>query len=465
MKMLLAALISVLVSLPAPAATINVMAPLVVGDPAALDAPASAAAWKAFDAQLAALAATGIDGVSTDVWWGIVEPEDDAFQWAYYDRLAAHVLAAGLKWVPILSFHQCGGNVGDDCNVPLPSWVFAKVAARAGQKDERAVQYVSEQGNASREYVSVWATQWVLDDYAALMSAFQSHFAALAPRILEINVSLGPSGELRYPSYNAHDQGSGYPTRGALQAYSTLARQDLKRRKKIAPPADPEAFFARREHLTTQSGRDFISWYHSSLLRHGELVMSKALAVFATPGAAFSGIDLGAKIPGIHWRVGHRDAQGSLVYADRLAEIAAGLIRTLPNDWTAAQGHGYAHIVSLFARLNRGKALSRVVLHFTCLEMPDGQDLPEVASLAASLVGWVGTAARRQGVPLKGENALGWNLPYAASWELMRSALSIAPTRRGDYEGLTLLRSTDIVGNETAMIELAKTVAEAHGQR
>jgi hypothetical protein len=43
----------------------------------------------------------------------------------------------------------------------------------------------------------------------------------------EINVPAGPSGELRYPSYNAHDQGSGYPTRGALQSLLPPGRPGL----------------------------------------------------------------------------------------------------------------------------------------------------------------------------------------------------------------------------------------------
>lgn len=46
--------------------------------------------------------------------------------------------------------------------------------------------------------------------------------------IAEINVSLGPAGELRYPSYNLHDWGN-YPNRGTLQCYSPLAEQDWRR--------------------------------------------------------------------------------------------------------------------------------------------------------------------------------------------------------------------------------------------
>ncbi len=32
---------------------------------------------------------------------------------------------AGLKIQAVMSFHAAGGNVGDTCNIPLPSWVTA----------------------------------------------------------------------------------------------------------------------------------------------------------------------------------------------------------------------------------------------------------------------------------------------------------------------------------------------------
>jgi hypothetical protein len=34
------------------------------------------------------------------------------------------VRAAGLKLQVVLSFHACGGNVGDMAQVPLPPWVL-----------------------------------------------------------------------------------------------------------------------------------------------------------------------------------------------------------------------------------------------------------------------------------------------------------------------------------------------------
>src|SRR5919204_651996 len=65
------------------------------------------------------------------------------------------------------------------------------------------------------------------------MHAFKEHFAAKAGITDEINISLGPAGELRYPSYNAHDatqdgRTCGFPTRGCFQAYSEPAKADFR---------------------------------------------------------------------------------------------------------------------------------------------------------------------------------------------------------------------------------------------
>ena len=42
----------------------------------------------------------------------------------------------------------------------------------------------------------------------------------------EINISCGPTGELRYPSYDGHDNGR-YPNRGRMQCFSNLAEVDF----------------------------------------------------------------------------------------------------------------------------------------------------------------------------------------------------------------------------------------------
>src|SRR5690606_34907347 len=78
--------------------------------------------WNTFKTQLATLKNAGVTGLTTDIWWGEFESRgDNQFDWSYYQHYARVLSEAGLEWIPILSFHQCGGNVGDDCNIPLPS--------------------------------------------------------------------------------------------------------------------------------------------------------------------------------------------------------------------------------------------------------------------------------------------------------------------------------------------------------
>lgn len=89
--------------------------------------------------------------------------------------------------------------------------------------------YLSEQGNLNKEVVSVWGTPFIMNDLQRFMLAFREHFASVAGKIGEINISLGPSGELRYPSYNSHDKDSGWPNRGSFQSYSELAVRSFRR--------------------------------------------------------------------------------------------------------------------------------------------------------------------------------------------------------------------------------------------
>ena len=461
--------------------TISLMAPLMIGDAAHPDDPVHAEAWKEFDKQLVEAKKLNVDAISTDVWWGVIEQTEGKFNWQYYDKLSDRITKAGLKWVPILSLHQCGGNVGDDVTVPVPEWIWPKLAAKSPSGDLNAARYVSEQGNASREFVSAWATPLVLDNYANVMKEFQSHFASKAGDISEINISLGPAGELRYPSYNGHDKGSGYPTRGALQAYSEMAKESfrdfaIKRyggldgvskawgiehvaRNTINPPDNPTDFFNRNDHHNIQYGKDFFDWYQDSLLNHGKTVLGTALNVFGAQDAAFAGIDIGAKIPGVHWRLGDRNGD-QVTMGDRLAELTAGLIRTSRGDWnTEADGHGYRPILSMFKDLQplRANMGTRVVPSFTALELPDGQDGPSARSLPHTLSMWVGQEAARQGLFLHGENALAGTLGSGYCWDLMKGQLSL-PGDSGYYHGLTLLRMGDVLQNPTARAKLSEII-------
>lgn len=71
---------------------------------------------RAMNASLLALKSAGVEGVMMDVWWGIVEKEGPRmYNWSAYKELINMVKKHGLKVQAVMSFHQCGGNVGDSC--------------------------------------------------------------------------------------------------------------------------------------------------------------------------------------------------------------------------------------------------------------------------------------------------------------------------------------------------------------
>lgn len=451
-----------------PDSKINAMAPLLVGDPHDPDGAASRGAWNEFSRDLARGKKIGIDAISTDVWWGVVERKQGQFDWKYYDKLSSQIIGAGLKWVPILSFHSAGGNIGDTVNVPLPMWVWNKVSSQIPGSSPDVGKFKSEQGNLSNEYIQFWADKQALPLYKNVMNAFATQYAGKAGQMSEINISLGPAGEARYPSYNQHDSNVGYPSRGTLQSYSDLAKADFKawvmekyktfdgvekawggKVHNIEPPVNVDAFFRDKIHTNTQYGRDYFDWYQGTLIKHIHTVMGGAFDVYGS-NANFKNVDIGMKIPGIHWRIG--TVQGDrVVMGDRLAELTAGMIRTSTNDWARDDlGNGYRPLLSGIKELMSLPGGKKLTLHFTALEMPDGQDANMGAkAMPYSLANWVGREAQRQGIPLKGENALGGNLQNPDAWRILGSHLNL-PSQKGYYNGLTLLRLSDVLGSQTS---------------
>ncbi|MFL9592131.1 family 14 glycosylhydrolase [Aeromonas schubertii] len=412
--------------------------------------------WQRFEDEVAVLRRLGVTAISTDIWWGLVEGRQPGlFDWSYYDRLVELLERQQMRWVPILSFHQAGGNVNDDFTQTIPLWLWGALLARNPELGSvRELQYVSETGDASMEYLSLWADEWVLPYYRAFMEAFREHYQNRAALMAEINVSLGPAGELRYPSYNAHDWGN-YPNRGTLQCYSELARADwcrhLARRYQdirvlnytfgthhetfeAIPLPQADLLFENRAYQHSAWGREYLGWYHDALVSHGRRITDCALAVFDEPH--WSRVPIGIKIPGIHWEIGDP-------HQPRVAEITAGLLRPHPTMGP----HNQREYVQLLDALVPAEQRGRVVVHFTCLEM---QNRPyEGYSQAADLVGWFAAAAHELGIRLMGENALAGELYGETGWRQMEKALAETP----GFGGLTLLRMQHFFDEDRSPLE------------
>lgn len=100
--------------------------------------------------QLRKLRAAGVDGVMTDVWWGIVESKGPKqYNWKGYRSLFQILHECDLKVQAIMSFHQCGGNVGDEVYIPIPPWVLEI----GGSNPD--IFYTDRSGNRNKEYLSL----------------------------------------------------------------------------------------------------------------------------------------------------------------------------------------------------------------------------------------------------------------------------------------------------------------------
>jgi hypothetical protein len=411
-----------------------------------------------FQNMLGEAKAIGVNAVSVDVWWGKVEKDgDQQFDWTYYDQVFDKIRQVGLKIVPILSFHKCGGGPGDDCNIPLPGWLWSSFTAEGLSAND--LKYESETGKIQDDAIAPWASAntTVLDEFREFMQAFATDFAPLADSFAEINISLGPTGELRYPAYNKSD-GWNYPDRGNFQAYSRLAEKSFRDwalasfgglngvasrwNIQLADPNEirvpggglpdnsgrrAQTFVDDNDQVDTQYGRDFIDWYNQSLVDHGRRLLLAADKALAGP---LEGIPLGLKLPGVHWQM------MSCSPHPRIAEITAGLVRTSLDLSAPTDAYGYKPIMDLIADVKQ-QIGRNLILHFTAAEMDNDAACGEGNSMAEALVFWISEAAHQRNITHKSENALACvNTPGDdRTWDLIRNAFTYA-----SYQGFTLLR-------------------------
>lgn len=355
--------------------------------------------------RLGKLKAEGVAGVMLDVWWGLVEQSPQVYHWEPYLDLVGMVRELGLKMEVIMSFHSCGGNVGDSLNIPLPEWLGS--AEEWGYKDQH--------GSVDKEYISLFydrvplgpegSKRTPVEMYRDYMQSFQETFAPfIGPyhshnsTIVTIEVGLGPAGELRYPSYRAPWT---FPGVGEFQCYDSQALKSLSTAAESAlrpdwasPPngtgnynSMPEetTFFSAapgHQNFGSKYGKFFLSWYSQSLVDHSRRVLAAARDVFDLTGAKID-----AKVAGIHWHYKH---------PSHAAELTAGYY-----NLQGKQGgrDGYAPIASALAGHGAGMC-------FTCLEMLDNQQPEKCNCSPEALVAQTHQAAFKAGISYSGENAL-----------------------------------------------------------
>jgi beta-amylase len=307
-----------------------------------------------------------------DIWWGIVEREGPGISdWEAYGELIVLVAEIGLKLQAVMSFHQCGGNIGDACFIALPHWVL-----QVGDENPD-IFYTDSALRRNREYLSLgvdeeplFQNRSALDMYEDFMASFVANFSKYMPDVItEAQVGMGPAGELRYPSYPLSLWQ--WPGIGEFQCYDKYLRKDLveaatKAKKPeyglMYPPhydrvgnynhsSQDTAFFKSDGEWDTPEGEFFLKWYSDGLIKHGDRVLTRAQKAFEN-----TGIHLAAKVAGIHW---HYNS------SSHAPELTAGYYNT-------AKRNGYKDIAAMFGS-------HKALFDFTCLEMRN-RELPSWAS-------------------------------------------------------------------------------------
>lgn len=314
------------------------------------------------------------DGVMVDVWWGICEHEFGKYNFSGYKEFFELCKKYDLYVLPVLSFHKCGGNVGDTVTIELPKYL----------ENYEDIFYVDHDGNVDNEYISIFADQKFINGttpiglYSNFMIAFRNEFKEEIESglIRGIEVGLGPCGELRYPSYRSPLWN--YPGTGALQCYDKNALEIIKQKDLTIPSfitdynADPREVNGWTN--IDDNTKAFFDFYNMELCEHADRILSEARRIFGEQ------VHLAAKIPGIHWWCAH---------PSRAAEACAGL-------WNYGIDNGYERIARSCAKFGVG-------LCFTCLEMANTE---ETMSHPPDLVREVLEICEIQNVPIEGENAL-----------------------------------------------------------
>ncbi|KAI5491185.1 beta-amylase [Trichomonas vaginalis G3] len=364
-----------------------------------------------FEYYLNRLHEAGVDGIMIDVWWGRTEISESNYKWDGYQKAFDLIKSRNMKIVPVFSFHQCGGNVGDDCAIYLPDFI------RSSSKNPF---FYDQDGKVDQEYISIAydeipvtpAGRTPLQCYKDWMNAFKEHFNSYinSGAIVELEIGLGACGELRYPSYQAW-KGWSYPGCGEFQSYDSEFTKQLQQDAVAAGHSDwghhpynvggwntqPGGSDFWRDGTSngwsSAYGRWYIKWYASKLNAHSDKVLSIAREIFPTT-------HLSAKIAGIHWWY---------MTSCHCAEATAGFNNFYDYD-------GYRDMMTVFKKHN-------VDVCFTCLEMTAGGS----GSNPPYLVQQILNDAKWAGLNFEGENALAvydWG-SYSRCIEWKNKGLSI----------------------------------------
>ncbi|KAF7077729.1 hypothetical protein CFC21_082253 [Triticum aestivum] len=351
---------------------------------------------EAVRAELRHLKSLNVDGVVVDCWWGIVEAwTPQKYEWSGYRDLFGIIKEFKLKVQVVLSFHGSGECGSGGVLIALPRWVI-EIA-----QENQDIFFTDREGRRNTECLSwgidkerVLRGRTGIEVYFDFMRSFHMEFRSLSEEglISAIEVGLGASGELRYPSC-PEKMGWRYPGIGEFQCYDRYMQKNLRQSALTrghlfwARGPDNAGYYNSRSHETgffcdggdydSYYGRFFLNWYSGILIDHVDQVLS--LATLAFDGAAIV-----VKIPSIYWW--YRTASHA-------AELTAGFYNPTNRD-------GYSPV---FRMLKKHSIILKVVCYgpeFTVQENDEAFADPE------GLTWQVMNAAWDHGLSVSVESAL-----------------------------------------------------------
>ncbi|XP_068663050.1 inactive beta-amylase 9-like [Aristolochia californica] len=348
---------------------------------------------KAIAAGLKALKLLGVQGVELPVWWGIAEKETQGrYDWSAYLALVEMIRSSGLKLRASICFHASA-----DTTIPLPQWVSQIGEAqpdifftdRSGRRYKGCL-------SLSVDDLPVFDGRTPMQVYEGFFRSFQSSFSAFfGSTITDISVSLGPDGELRYPSFLSSSESHQFSGVGEFQCYDKHMLSQLKQQADssgnqfwvLSGPHDAPTYnqspesngFCRENGGSWESpyGDFFLSWYSNQLLSHGDRLLSLASSTFSSSPVTVSGT-----VPLLHsW-------YNTCAHP---AELTGGYYNT-------ANRNGYEAIAEIFA-----KNSCKMVL--PGMELSDHNVAQASHSSPDSLASQIMRACEMHGVEIFGENS------------------------------------------------------------
>lgn len=362
----------------------------------------------------------GSRGVIVDLWWGEAEPQPEQYRFGPYVKIAEICASLGLELQFTLSFHGCHDN-DYGCSIRLPEWV----------RSVSNIWYKGPNGYESREYISLFADDAKVFGNRTPMQAykdFAKNFASalwkyLGNTVRQVQVGLGPSGQLRYPSYDY----TNFCGVGRFVLDDVYAKQSLEREVKYAKvgksiqslsfssTSNPEnsGFFSENKKdqngFRSRFGKHVAVWYSLRLLNHG----ARILRIFRE---ALPMLSIGAKLSAVHWTAGSNL---------RAPEITAGYAITKTFNF-----------YDRFAKICKA---NKVVAVISGVEMVDNFDRDHCFSRGGALFNEVKAIAKKRGVEVMGETAWQRNDQHA---------LDVIALQAFELKSLNFLRITEYTNQE-----------------